>query len=77
MSNSNDLDSCTASDTAPTDAEATTKAEIPAFRFPFSAETYAPKKNDDPQWHNRNSKSNHDKRPHAPPRGTRRSMGKR
>lgn len=77
MSNSNDLDSCTASDTQQTTTEvATEKPAIPAFR-PFSAETYAPKKADGDQWHNRNNKSNHDKRPHTPPRGTRRSMGKR
>lgn len=44
---------------------------------PFAPETYAPKKNGETPWHQRNNKSNHDKRPHTPPRGTRRSMGKR
>ena len=53
------------------------QAASPAFRFPFSPETYAPKKNDDQPWHQRNNKSNHDKRPGMAPRGTRRSMGKR
>lgn len=57
-------------------AEAAT-AKVPAFRFPFSPETYAPKNSEDQPWHQRGNKSNHDKRPHAPPRGTRRSMGKR
>lgn len=57
-------------------AEQPAKA-APAFRFPFSPETYAPKKNDGEQWHNRNNKCNHDKRPGMAPRGTRRSMGKR
>lgn len=51
--------------------------EVPAFRFPFSPATYAPKNSDDQPWHQRGNKSNHDKRPHTPPRGTRRSMGKR
>lgn len=53
-----------------------TPDKTPAFN-PFSPETYAPKKNGDTPWHLRNNKSNHDKRPHTPPRGTRRSMGKR
>lgn len=66
---------------SPQDAQTPTGAEqdaaVPAFRFPFSPEVYAPKSGDDQPWHQRNNKSNHDKRPHAPPRGTRRSMGKR
>lgn len=53
------------------------QAATPAFRFPFSPATYAPKKNDDQPWHQRDNKSNHDKRPGMAPRGTRRSMGKR
>ncbi len=66
--------------TSAQDAQSPAAAEqsaVPAFRFPFSPELYAPKKDDELPWHQRNNKSNHDKRPHAPPRGTRRSMGKR
>lgn len=53
------------------------QAATPTFRFPFSPATYAPKQSDDQPWHQRNNKSNHDKRPGMAPRGTRRSMGKR
>ncbi|HYQ37840.1 MAG TPA: hypothetical protein VER09_02750 [Pseudomonas sp.] len=68
--------------TAPCQDEQTTAADspqaaTPAFRFPFSPATYAPKQSDDQPWHQRNNKSNHDKRPGMAPRGTRRSMGKR
>lgn len=57
----------------------TEQASKPAadFRFLLTPETFAPKQNGDQPWHQRNNKSNHDKRPHTPPRGTRRSMGKR
>ncbi|HEY8330591.1 hypothetical protein D3C81_945830 [compost metagenome] len=58
-------------------ASEATQAAVPAFRFPFTAETYAPKKNGEQPRHPGNNKSNHDKRPGAAPRGTRKSMGKR
>lgn len=51
--------------------------EVPAFRFPFSPDVYAPKKGDEQPWHQQGNKSNHDKRPGMAPKGTRRSMGKR
>ncbi|SDS64168.1 hypothetical protein [Pseudomonas oryzae] len=61
--------------------QATTTSEAATgstFTFnPFAPATYAPKQGDGQPWHQRNNKSNHDKRPHTPPRGTRRSMGKR
>lgn len=61
-----------------TQAAAEQKTEAtPNFRFLLSPETFAPKKSDDQPWHQRNNKSNHDKRPGMAPKGTRRSMGKR
>ncbi len=63
--------------TSPSQGEQAPAAEAPAFRFPFTAETYAPKKNGEQPKHPGNNKSNHDKRPGAAPRGTRKSMGKR
>lgn len=77
MSKTNTPAPHTPSETQPTGDEAVQTGGIPAFRFPFSPDTYAPKQNDGQHWPNRNGKSNHDKRPHTPPRGTRRSMGKR
>jgi hypothetical protein len=59
------------------EANEASQSAAPAFRFPFSPDTYAPKKSDDQPWHQRDNKSNHDKRPGMAPRGTRRSMGKR
>ncbi|MNR62914.1 hypothetical protein D3C85_1850600 [compost metagenome] len=63
--------------TSPSQDEQTPATEAPAFRFPFSPDAYAPKKNDEQPWHQRGNKSNHDKRPGMAPKGTRRSMGKR
>lgn len=61
-------------DNAATEAE--TKAEIPAFSFPFKpGELLQAKK--DQGWYQKGGKSNHEKRPGAAPAGTRRSMGKR
>ena len=51
--------------------------QIPAFRFPFSADTYAPKKDGAQPRYPRDHGVNHAQRPGAAPRGTRRSMGKR
>lgn len=52
-------------------------AATPNASFLLSPATYAPKKGDAQPWHQRNNKSNHDKRPGMAPKGTRRSMGKR
>lgn len=79
MSNANTPETRPVSD-AQQDTQNTTEstpAAIPAFRFPFSADAYAPKKNAEQPRHPGGNQSNHDKRPHTPPRGTRRSMGKR
>lgn len=50
---------------------------IEPFSFPFSPEVFAPAKRDDKPWHQKGNKSNHDQRPGAAPKGSRRSMGKR
>ena len=50
---------------------------IKPFAFPFSPEIFAPPKPNDQPWHQKGNKSNHDQRPGAAPRGSRRSMGKR
>ncbi len=63
----------TAADTA---ADSSASAVKP-FSFPFAAETFSPTANKDKPWHQLGNKSNHDKRPGAAPKGTRRSMGKR
>lgn len=55
--------------------EAQAAGSIPAFRFPFSPDTYAPK--DNAPNYPRNHNCDHTQRPGRPPRGTRRSMGKR
>ena len=47
------------------------------FRFPFAADTYAPKKDAKTAWPGNDKNSNHDQRPGPAPRGSRRSMGKR
>lgn len=62
---------------AATSADATERAEIPAFRFPFSPQTYASKNGTEKPWYQHNNKCNHEQRPGMAPRGTRRSMGKR
>ena len=77
MSKTYTPDTHTPCEAQPTGAETGQSDGIPAFRFPFSPETYAPKQNDGQPWHQRNNKSNHDKRPGMAPRGTRPSMGKR
>ena len=53
------------------------KSAIKPFSFPFSPEVFAPANRDDKPWHQQGNKSNHDQRPGAAPKGTRRSMGKR
>lgn len=50
--------------------------EIPAFKFPFSPEAYAPK-TENGQRYPKPNKCDHTKHPGMAPRGTRRSMGKR
>ncbi len=50
---------------------------IKPFSFPFAADTFAPTASKQTPWHQQGNKSNHDKRPGAAPKGTRRSMGKR
>lgn len=50
---------------------------IQPFRFPFSPKAFAPAKHNDKPWHQQGNKSNHDQRPGAAPKGSRRSMGKR
>jgi hypothetical protein len=62
---------------AVTTVEGTETAAIKPFDFPFSAEVFAPTKHNDKPWHQKGNKSNHDQRPGAAPRGTRRAMGKR
>jgi hypothetical protein len=63
----------------PADANAapneTTRA-IPAFSFPFKPGELTQSRKDQP-YYRKSGKSNHEKRPGAPPAGTRRSMGKR
>jgi len=59
-------------------ADESAKAEtIKPFSFPFSPEVFAPAKSNNKPWHQHGNKSNHDKRPDAAPKGSRRSMGKR
>jgi hypothetical protein len=53
------------------------KEGIKPFAFPFSPEVFAPTKRNDQPWHQKGNKSNHDQRPGAAPKGSRRSMGKR
>ncbi|HWR81201.1 MAG TPA: hypothetical protein VN303_13500 [Pseudomonas sp.] len=57
--------------------ESTPKSAIKPFAFPFSPEVFAPGKSNDQPWHQKGNKSNHDQRPGAAPKGSRRSMGKR
>ena len=62
------------------DSAADQGAETPVikpFSFPFSPEVFAPAQRNDKPWHQHGNKSNHDQRPGAAPKGTRRSMGKR
>jgi len=62
------------------DSAADEGAETPVikpFTFPFSPEVFAPAKRNDKPWHQHGKKSNHDQRPDAAPKGSRRSMGKR
>jgi hypothetical protein len=53
------------------------QSSVPSFKFPFSAETFAPNKTNEKPWHQRGDTSAHEKRIGMAPRGTRRSMGKR
>ena len=62
---------------AVTTAEGIETAAIKPFGFPFSPEVFAPAKCNDKPWHQKGKKSNHDQRPGAAPKGTRRAMGKR
>ncbi|MBF7731230.1 hypothetical protein [Pseudomonas sp. N040] len=57
--------------------ESSKPQSIEPFSFPFSPEVFAPAKRDDKPWHQKGNKSNHDQRPGAAPKGSRRSMGKR
>jgi hypothetical protein len=53
------------------------EASVKPFSFPFAPELFSPAKADDKPWHQKANRSNHEQRPGAAPRGTRRSMGKR
>jgi len=57
--------------------DSTEPSAIKPFDFPFSPEVFAPAKRNDKPWHQQGNKSNHDQRPGAAPKGSRRSMGKR
>ncbi|SDT94175.1 hypothetical protein SAMN05216296_0758 [Pseudomonas pohangensis] len=58
-------------------ADGVATTPIKPFSFPFSPEVFAPTRRNDKPWHQQGNKSNHDQRPGAAPKGTRRSMGKR
>ena len=60
-----------------TTADNSETAAIKPFSFPFSPEVFAPASRNDKPWHQQGNKSNHDQRPGAAPKGSRRSMGKR
>lgn len=59
------------------DAEANTTPQQPAFKFPFSSAEALAAKNARQPWHMKGINPQHEKRIGMPPRGTRRSMGKR
>lgn len=70
-------DRLTATAAQPEAAQAAANTERPAaFRFPFSAKTYAPRAEQQPGYP-RPHGCDHTRHPGAAPRGTRRSMGKR
>ncbi|RRW57930.1 hypothetical protein [Pseudomonas moraviensis] len=54
-----------------------TKAEIPAFKFPFKPGELASAKGSNQPWYKNGAKNGHAKTPGMAPPGTRRSMGKR
>ncbi|MFY0731135.1 hypothetical protein [Pseudomonas sp. NFX15] len=54
-----------------------TKAEIPAFKFPFKPGELAAAKGSNQPWYKNGAKNGHTKTPGMAPPGTRRSMGKR
>lgn len=52
------------------------KADVPAFRFPFSPANFAPRQAAAQPWQ-KGSNPRHEKKIGMAPKGTRRSMGKR
>jgi hypothetical protein len=64
-------------DSVDSSADSETKAEIPAFKFPFKPGDLAAAKNASQPWYKNGAKNGHTKTPGAAPPGTRRSMGKR
>ncbi|VVO49500.1 MULTISPECIES: hypothetical protein [Pseudomonas] len=65
------------SDSLDTSVESETKAEIPAFKFPFKPGELASAKGSNQPWYKNGAKNGHTKTPGMAPPGTRRSMGKR
>ncbi|MNF95764.1 hypothetical protein D3C84_785330 [compost metagenome] len=65
------------SDSLDTRVESETKAEIPAFKFPFKPGELASAKGSNQPWYKNGAKNGHTKTPGMAPPGTRRSMGKR
>ncbi|MEJ5059187.1 MULTISPECIES: hypothetical protein [unclassified Pseudomonas] len=61
----------------PDSIDSETKAEIPAFKFPFKPGELASAKNGNQPWYKNGAKNGHTKTPGMAPPGTRRSMGKR
>ncbi|EJM59319.1 MULTISPECIES: hypothetical protein [Pseudomonas] len=64
-------------DSLESSAEGETKAEIPAFKFPFKPGELASAKGSNQPWYKNGAKNGHTKTPGMAPPGTRRSMGKR
>ncbi|EJM95930.1 hypothetical protein PMI34_00725 [Pseudomonas sp. GM74] len=64
-------------DSLESSAEGETKAEIPAFKFPFKPGELAAAKGSSQPWYKNGAKNGHTKTPGMAPPGTRRSMGKR
>ncbi|MFU2327127.1 hypothetical protein D3C87_1142450 [compost metagenome] len=65
------------SDNVDASADSETKAEIPAFKFPFKPGELASAKGSNQPWYKNGAKNGHTKTPGMAPPGTRRSMGKR
>jgi hypothetical protein len=64
-------------DSVDSSADSETKAEIPAFKFPFKPGELAAAKGSNQPWYKNGAKNGHTKTPGMAPPGTRRSMGKR
>ncbi|KAB0483958.1 hypothetical protein SAMN04490202_1671 [Pseudomonas reinekei] len=65
------------SDSIDTGTDSETKAEIPAFKFPFKPGELTSAKGSSQPWYKNGAKNGHTKTPGMAPPGTRRSMGKR